>query len=228
MAGPHTERVGKFPSEPCTQRSVRIARQGRPQPGAKCAAGPYTELEGALTAGPCTGAAGTCVAGPCTGCVENLAPCNGQEVSARRGRTRNRPAYVRRSRAWNDGRRSRRGRVTDKREVCGWPAHGTGWQVPDGGVHSTRRDDCAARPYTYRGKSALRGRTRNWRVGSRRGHARRRPGRATRGCAWDVRRTWCRATGNRVVRGGAAHGTDPQMYDGTVHGTSGDAHGGAV
>ena len=162
------------------------------------------------------------------GRAENLVPCNGQEGSARRGRTGNRPANVRRSRAWNERRRSRRDRVTDKRKVCLGPAHGTGWQVPDGGVHSTRRDDCAARPYTYRGKSALRGRTRNWRVRSRRGHARIGPGRASRDRARDVWRTWCRATGKTVVRGGAAHGTDPQVYGGDVHATSGDAHGGAV
>ena len=32
--------------------------------------------------------------------------------------------------------------------------------------------------------------------------------------------------GKRVVRDGAEHGTDPHMYGGAVHATSGDAHGG--
>ena len=36
--------------------------------------------------------------------------------------------------------------------MCGGPAHGTSWQVPDGALHSTRREDCAARPYTARGQ----------------------------------------------------------------------------
>ena len=122
------------------------------RPGATCTAGPYTELEGTLTAGPRTEGAWTCVAGSCTRCADNLVPCNGQEGSARRGRTGNRPAYVQRSRARNDWRRSRRGRVTDKREVCVGPTQRTGWQVPGGAVHETRREDCTARPYTARGQ----------------------------------------------------------------------------
>ena len=42
---------------------------------------------------------------------------------------------------------SRKGRATDKRVV-----RGGGRQVPGGAVHGTRREDCAARPYTDRGQ----------------------------------------------------------------------------
>ena len=157
VVGQRTEHVVKGMAELSMERGVRISPAGPlHRPGAKCTAGPSTELEGTLTAGPCTDRAGTCVAGPCTGCAENLVPCNGQEGSVRRGRTRNRPESVRRSRAQNGRRRSRRGCVTDKREGCGGPAHGTGWQVPGRRLHGTRHDDCVARPYTDPGPSALR------------------------------------------------------------------------
>ena len=200
------------------------------RPGAKCTAGPYMELEGTLTAGPRTEGAWTCVAGSCTRCADNLVPCNGQEGSARRGRTGNRPAYVQRSRARNDWRRSRRGRVTDKREVCVGPTQRTGWQVPDGAVHETRREDCTARPYTARGQvhcGAVHG------TGGQ-AHA----GAVQRTIWWCVAgphteqvgmgmARLCMERGVSIPRLGRTQ-TGGKVHCGALHGTGGYAHGGAT
>ena len=100
------------------------------RPGATYTAGPYTELEGTLTAGPCTERAGRSVAGQCTKRAENLGPCNGQEGSVRRGRTWNRPASARWSRARNERRSTRPGRAKDNKVVRGGGAYGTGRKAP--------------------------------------------------------------------------------------------------
>ena len=149
VVGQRTEHVGKRMVELCMERGVRIPRPGRTQTGCKVHCGAVHGTGGYLHGGAMHGRGRDVRRG---GRARDVKPCNGQEGSARRFRTRNRPANVRRSRARNERRRSRRGRVTDKREGCVGPTHGTGWQVPDGAVHATRREDCAARPYTARGQ----------------------------------------------------------------------------
>ena len=149
VAGQRAEQVGKRMTELCMERGVRIPRPGRTQTGCKVHCGAVHGTGGYLHGGARHGRGRDVRRG---GRARDVKPCNGQEGSARRGRTRNRPANVRRSRALNERRRSRRGRVTDKREMCVGPAHGTGWQMPGGAVHATRREDCTARPYTARGQ----------------------------------------------------------------------------
>ena len=149
---------------------------------------------------------------------------------ARRGRAGNRPANVRRSRAWNERRRSRRGRVTDKREVCVGPTQGTGWQVPGGAVHETRREDCSARPYTARGQvhcGAVHG------TGGQ-AHA----GAVQRTIWWCVAgphteqvgmgmARLCMERGVSIPRLGRTQ-TGGKVHCGALHGTGGYAHGGAT
>ena len=125
-----------------------------------------------------------------------MKPCNEQEGSARRVRTRNRPANARRSRARNERRRSRRGRLTDKREVCVGPHREHVGKSPaklcmQRGVRISRQGrtqpgaKCTVGPYTEREAKPMAGPFKGQQGGAWWGSARNTSASAWRNCAWN-------------------------------------------
>ena len=94
-------------------------------------------------------------------------------------------------------------------------------------MHETRREDGTARPYTARGQVNCGGvdGTRGYDHG---GALKQGAGTCVKGPYMGRAENLVPCNGHARMRSGAEQVTDRQMYGGAVHGTSGDAHGGAV